>query len=143
MRHAARAPLSIVRNAPPALPPTFPTFRLTFMLPPALGLIAPGLHLPARDGCQVRVDRSGLVHCTGGSRRQVFEHTSRFLRSIGKDCPDTLIVGVLTSPHGYWAGSSGRDSWSLAFVDGKTVFAPTGLGAEVFPVIDRVAGEGA
>lgn len=108
------------------------TFRFTFMLPPVLGLIAPGLHLPARNGCQIRIDRAGLVHCTGGSRRQIFEHLSRFLRGIAKGKPPFLIVGVLTYPPGHWAGSSGRDTWSIA-VNAEVSFAPTGLGAEVFP----------
>jgi hypothetical protein len=113
------------------LRPIFPTFRLTFMLPPVLGLIAPGLHKPAPDGCQLRIDRGAPVHCTGPSRRAVFEHAAKFLRQVGKDRGAIAFTAVVDSPPGYWAGSSGRDFWSIT-VGAEVSFAPTGLGAEVF-----------
>jgi hypothetical protein len=78
------------------------------------------LHKPARNGCQLRIDRAGLVHVTGPSRRAVFEHAARFLRQVGKDRGPIAITAVVESPSGYWAGSSGRDFWSIA------------VGAEVF-----------
>jgi hypothetical protein len=133
---AATARALVQRIAP--VPPAFPTFRLFYKLPPVLGLMAPALHPPSADGCQLRIDRAGLVHITGASRRQVQDHLARFLRTAAKGRPPippgTVIVH---SPPGYWPNShpyrGGQDDWSFAFVGGKTVFAPTGLGAEVFP----------
>lgn len=104
--------------------------RLTFMLPPQLGLVAPNTYPPSADGCRLIVDAAGLVHVTGPTRLQIFDHVTRFLRSIGRKRVPTVITAVLNSPPGYWPGHGGRDTWSIA-VDADVVFAPTGQGLEL------------
>ena len=117
----------------PTKPPLRPSImRLVFRLPPALGLIAPGRHQPAPNGCVLEIERDGRVSVSGPSRMEIFDHVRAFLRIVAKHKPPCKIVAVLRSPPGHWVGSSGADGWTIA-VNADIVFAPTGVGVEIGP----------
>lgn len=103
-------------------------FRLTFLLPPVLGLlVAPGRHQPCLHGCLLEIDRAGLVAIEGPSRERVFEQATRFLRVNGKGRPPYSVTATLSSPH-----PSGRDGWSI-IVGAEIAFSPTALPPEIMP----------
>lgn len=109
-------------------------YRLTFILPPALGLVPAGRHQPCLHGCVLDVSgrdiagdvRAPLVTVTGLSREQVFEQARRFLKVHGKGCGPMAFSANLTSPCGH------IDKWAVSLNSGVT-FAPTALGADVDP----------
>lgn len=95
--------------------------RLTFLLPPALVLLAPvGRLQPCLHGCVLHVSEHGLVQIDGPAREQVFAQAIRFLRVVAKGRPPLAFPGTLRSPCGR------RDSWSI-IVGADVAFSPTSI----------------
>lgn len=107
------------------------TVRLTFLLPPALGLVPPGRHQPCVHGCVLKIAPGGLVSIEGPSREQVFEQTRRFLRLQAKGRPPMTIAATLYTPVEIVRG--GPDPWTI-IVNAEIAFAPTARGADVHPL---------
>jgi hypothetical protein len=103
---------------------------LSFVLPPALGHIVPGRHRPSPDGCHLEIEPTGLVHVTGPSLVQIFEHTARFLRHLVKGKTAIALKAVLVSPSEHPPGSSVREGWSIVVGD-EVSFGLTEFGAEI------------
>ena len=109
-----------------------PRYRLTFILPRELGRVAPGRHQPADDGPTLEIDLAGLVHITGRSRGEVFDHAARFLRRLSKDHAPATLIATLIWPPGTFAKGAHEDHWSFA-VGAEVSWVPSPLGAEIAP----------
>jgi len=108
-----------------------PQFRLVFMLPRTLGLLAPGTHPPSADGCVIAIESQGLVTVRGPSRRQIFDHVTPFLRRVARGRPPCAITAVVITPSGYYGRPyGGRDGWTI-MLNAELAFAPTGVGVEM------------
>src|SRR5450631_3782474 len=114
-------------------------FRLTFLLPPALGLlVAPGRHSPCLHGCMLVIGPCGhrarrlgrrktdvnalLVAIEGPSKERVFEQTTRFLRANSKGRPAYAVPATLESPLPW----RGRDELSIV-VGAEIAFSWTSM----------------
>jgi hypothetical protein len=95
-------------------------YRLTFLLPPALGLMArPGRHSPCLHGCVLTIERDLLVSIDGPSRERVFDQAQRFLRVVTKGiATPNPIAAWLCSPCGR------RDGWSI-IIRAEIAIVPT------------------
>lgn len=103
------------------------TYRLAFLLPPALVLLAqPGRHQPCLHGCVLKVSTYGLVLIDGPSRERVFEQASRFMRVVAKGRPPLSIPATLRAP------CSRRDGWSI-IIGADVAFSPTSLSPHMAP----------
>jgi hypothetical protein len=108
-------------------------FRLTFLLPPALGLlVAPGRQQPCLHGCILTVGALGHVAIDGPSRERVFEQASRFLKANSKGRPGYAVAAHLLTPDPRDRGLRTGDSWSI-IVGADVAFSPTALGPEIMP----------
>jgi hypothetical protein len=102
-------------------------FRLTFLLPPALGLlVAPGRQQPCLHGCVLTVEVLGHVTIEGPSKEAVFAQCRRFLAANSKGLPAYARAATLESPEPW----RGRDGWSI-IVGAEVAFSPTALGPEI------------
>lgn len=97
-------------------------YKLTFLLPPAIGLLAqPGRHQPCLHGCILAIGAAGVVTIEGPSRERVFDQATRFLRVHSKDRPPYSVAATLYCPE-----PRGRDGWSI-IVGAEIAFSPTSL----------------
>lgn len=104
-------------------------WRLTFLLPPALGLlVAPGRHSPCLHGCVLAIDRAGVVAIEGPSRDRVFDQATRFLKVNSKSLPPYSAAATLWCPE-----PRGRDGWSI-IVGAEIAFSPTAMAPTIMPV---------
>lgn len=103
-------------------------YRLTFLLPPMLGLLVqPGRHSPCLHGCVLTIEGGGLVVIDGPSRERVFEQATRFLRVNSKGRPPYSVIATLATPD-----PRGRDGWSI-IVGAEIAFSPTALRPTIMP----------
>jgi hypothetical protein len=103
-------------------------WRLTFLLPPAIGLLAaPGRHSPCLHGCVLTIDRAGVVAIEGPSRECVFDQATRFLRVNSKGRPPYAVAASVYCPE-----PRGRDDWSIV-VGAEIAFSRTSLPPQIMP----------
>jgi len=117
------------RSSAPARPTPY---RLTFILPRELGPIAPGRHQPTDDGPVITIDLVGLVHVTGRSRGEIFDHAARFLRNVSRGKRPCTLIATCVWPPGTFARGAHEDHWIFA-IGADVSWAPTPLGAEIAP----------
>lgn len=98
-------------------------YKLTFLLPPAIGLmVQPGRHQPCLAGCVLVIGPCGHVAIEGPSRERVFDQATRFLKVNSKGRPAYSVAATLESP----LPCRGRDGWSI-IVGAEIAFSPTSM----------------
>jgi hypothetical protein len=106
-------------------------YRLTFMLPASLVLVAPpGRHQPCIHGCVLHVRRAGLVEIEGPSRDALFEQARRFLRIIARGRPPMQIAAHVASPPALVQAA--RDAWWIT-INSDVTFSPGGIDPVIAP----------
>jgi len=84
-------------------------YRLTFLLPDHLAaFVRPGVHQPCIVGVLLKIERGGLVHVDGATRRAVFDQMRRFFKVVAKDRPAFLLSAILVT------GDGRREAWEIA-----------------------------